>query len=203
MEVQFFMVSENAVVICDEEGVHLYHIPELNSTILRTLSPVREWPGEPKWFCGCVRTVSLQHRVLYLQGASGTHIITFRMDACGRDPVVVKHHITRKLPAHFAFVETTIEGDEHLLFVVKGRKGLYYNKEIHNSELATCLLGREELTGRFGVELEPPNEDNWRENQVVLMDFDERTGRILIGTDRLYWDDDECSIRIYLAGLPP
>ena len=206
MEVQFFMVSEGAVVICDEEGAHLYQIPELNlpkldSTVLPTLSPVWKWPGEFRWFYGCVRTVSPQYPALYLQGASGTHTITFHMDACGKDPVVVIHHITGKLPAHLASVETTIEGDDHL-FVVKGRKGLYYNKEIRNSELATCLLGREELTGRFCVELKPPDEDNWEENQVVLMDFDERTRRILIGTNRLYGDDDECGIRIYLADLP-
>ena len=193
------MVSENAVVLCDTEGILLYHIPELSSTVSQTLSPVWEWSGESRWFCGSVRMMSPQHPVLHLQGASGTHTITFHTNTCGRDPVVVKHHITGKLPAHLASVKLTAEGDDHLV-VMKGRKGLYYGKEIPDSELAACLLGREELTGRFGADLELPGEDTWGEYNVTLADFDERTGRILIGVSA---DSDDLGIRIYLADLPP
>ena len=94
------MVSESALVVCGVGGIHLYHIPELGSPVLQTLSVVWEWQGESKWLCGSVCMVSPQHPVLYLQGTSGTHAITFRVDACGRDPVVVNHDITGKLPVY-------------------------------------------------------------------------------------------------------
>ena len=195
------MMSENAVVICDAKGIHLYHIPELDSPDpSTTLNPVWEWPGESKWFCGSVCMTSSQHPILYLQGTSGTHTVTFRMDACGRDPIVVKHHITGKLPAHLA----SIEGGNRHRFVMKGRKGLYY-KIGHDSDpgFATCLLGREELVGRYSVELELPEDDLLDDHKVTLADFDERTGRILIGTDRYGEYNEDRGIRIYLADLPP
>ena len=192
------MVSENAVVICDAEGIHLYHIPELNSAEdLSTLSPVWEWPGESKWFCGGACTTYSQHPVLYLQGTSGTHTITFRVDACGRDPVVVKH-TTGKLPVYLA----PLEGDEDShRFVMKGRKGLYYNVgEGIFSGFATCLLGGEELMSGFSADVDVSDE---REHEVTLADFDERTGRILISTDWYGAENEGQGIRIYLADLPP
>ena len=189
------MISENAVVMCNGEGIHLYHIPELGSAVPRRLSPVWEWPGGSRWFCGSACMISPQHPVLYLQGASGTHTITFRVGACGRDPVVVKHHITGKLPVHL----TSIEGGDHL-FVMKGRRGLYQGGGVPPSEFATCLLGREELTGRFSADLELPGEDISERHEVGLVDFDERTGRILISTNK---PEEYGCIRIYLADLPP
>ena len=204
-EIQFFMVSENAVVICDLEGIHLYHIPELSSepnpTGPRMLSPVWEWPRDSKWFGGSVCMVSPQHPVLYLQGISGTHTITFRMDANGRDPVVVNHHITEKFPARLASL-----GDDDL-FVMKGRKGLHHvgQQGLDISEFATYLVGREELTGGFSAGLGIPGGTIWEIQEVELADFDERTGRILIGTNwyASYGAGHHCGSRIYLADLPP
>ena len=194
------MVSENSVVICDTEGILLYQIPELSSTIPRDLSPVWEWSGESKWFCGSVCTVSPHHPVLYLQGTSGTHTITFRTDACGRGPVVVKHHVIRKLPANL----TSLEGDDHL-FTMKGRKGLHYMGEVAlHSEFSTCLVGREELTGRFRADLDVnKGKIQWDNHEVKFADFDERTGRILIGTNERGPDGEGQGTRIYLADLPP
>ena len=197
------MVSENALVICGVGGIHLYHIPELGSelgpTVLQTLSVVWEWQGESRWFCGSVCMASSQHPVLYLQGTSGTHTITFRVDACGRDPVVVEHHITGKLPAHLASLE-----DDYPLLVMKGRKGLYYTtgEEAPYSEFATCLVGREELTRRFTADIELAGEYLLDEDRVVsVADFDERTGRILMGTT--LYGENFGNIRLYLADLPP
>ena len=196
------MVSENALVVCGVGGIYLYHIPELGSepgsTVPQTLSPVWEWPEESKWFCGSVCMVSPQHPVLYLQGTLGTRAITFRVDACGRDPVVVKHDISGKLPAHLASLE-----DDNPLLVMKGRKGLYYalGEGPPWSEFATCLVGREELTGRLTVDIDIPREDMFDEHLVSLADFDEWTGRILIGTNR--YGENVGGIRIYLADLPP
>ena len=171
------MVSENAVVICDATGIHLYHIPELSSMEdFSPLSPVWEWSGESEWLCGSVCMTSSQCPMLCLQGASGTHTITFRLDACGRDPVVVKHHITEKLPAYVGVERESYPG------------------------WATCLVGREELMGGFSTDMELLGDGDWEEHEVRLADFDERTGRILIGT-HLY-HEGQC-IRIHLADLPP
>ena len=207
------MVSENAVVVCDTGGIHLYHIPELSSAEdSSTLSPVWEWPGGSKWFCGSVCETSSQHPVLYLQSASGTHTITLWTDAGGRDPVVVEHHVTGKLPVHLASLEEGGGGggggrEDHHRFTMKGRKGLYYNvgEEDVRPGFATYLLGKEELAGAvFSVDVESTPEDaNRGEHKVNLADFDERTGRILIGTSRDRDLGREHGTRIYIADLPP
>ena len=201
--VQFFMVSENAVVTCDVEGIHLYHIPELTSTEgPSTLNPVWEWPGGPRWFCGGVCTKFSRHPMLYLQGTSGTHTITFRVDASGRDPVVSGHHISVGSPAHRL---PPLQGYENL-FVMKGLKGLHYR--IGGGEdflFNTCLLGREELAGGFTAEVEDFElEDGyWDEHEIIFADFDERTGRILIATNRFEMWEEHKPTRIYFADLPP
>ena len=202
--VQFFMVSENAVVTCDVEGIHLYHIPELSSTEgPSTLSPVWECLGGPRWFCGGVCTKLSRHPMLYLQGTSGTHTITFRVDASGRDPVVSGHHARGWPPAHRL---PPIHGYEKL-FVLKGLKGLHYYRYFL---FKTCLLGREELAGGFTAEVQDFEHDCRDEHKILFADFDERTGRILIATNlrgdigpsSLYREDNR-PIRIYFADLPP
>ena len=195
------MVSENAVAICDAEGIRLYHIPEFNSSDLSTtLDPVWEWSGESKWFCGSVCMTSSRHPMLYLQGTSGTHTIIFRMDACGRDPVVVKHHITEMLPVHL----TSLESGLRHRFVMKGRKGLYYKAGKGNPYpgFTTCLLGREELAGGFSAEFDLPMDISQGAHKVIFADFDERTGRILISTNWYLLYEGQ-GTRICLADLPP
>ena len=201
-ETRFFMVSENAVVICDAEGIHLYYIPELGSAEdFSRLNSVWDWPRESHWFCGSACTTFSQHPTLYLQGTSGTHTISFRFNACGRDPVVTKHHIAEKLPAHLTSLE---EGDDDR-FVMKGRKGLYHNVGEGTSHpgFATCLVGREELAGGFSADVDLSADESWGEHEIRLADFDERTGRIVIGTDRSGGFTEDRGIRIYLADLPP
>ena len=196
------MVSENAVVMCDAEGIHLYHIPELGSSEdFSALSSVWDWLGESKWYCGSVCMTPSQNPVLYLQGTSGTHTISFRLNTRGRDPVVTKHHIAKNLPARLTFLEE--EEDDR--FVMKGRKGLYHNvgEGPSHSGFDTCLVGREELAGGFSADVELPEDDSWEEHEIRLVDFDERTGRILIGTDRSGGFNKDKGIRIYLADLPP
>ena len=195
------MVSENAVVICDAEGIHLYHIPELSSAEdFATLRSVWEWLGESKWYCGSVCTTSSQRPVLYLQGASGTHTISFRVGACGRNPTVMKHHINERLPAHL----TSLRGDNHR-FVLRGRKGLHYNVGEGTPYFYTCLLGREELVGGFTVHVNLLKGRNFEEHKVRLADFDGRMGRILIGTDRSegFSREAEGITRIHLMDLKP
>ena len=197
------MVSENAVVICDAEGIYLYHIPELGSAEdFPTLSPVWDWPGESEWYCGSVCMTSSHNFVFYLQGTSGTHTISFRLDACGRDPAVMEHYIAEKLPAYL----TSLREDDHR-FVMKGRKGLYYTVggavSYTQTEFDTRLLGREGSAGGFSAEVRVPEDPEWDGYEVTLADFDERTGRVLIGADRLGMLNTDKGIRIYLADVPP
>ena len=194
------MVSENAVVLCDAEGIYLYHIPELNSAEnFSTLKPAWEWRGESKWFCGSVCIKPSQHPILYLQEASAIHTIVFRMDTSGKGLTVAQHRISEWPPAYLTFLEE--ESDR--LFVMKGRKGLCYNSREGSSEFDTCLLGIEELVGGFDAELELPDDGTWDDQEVRIVDFDERTGRILIGTNRYGEYNEKEAIRIYLADLPP
>jgi len=184
--------------MCDVEGIHLYRIPELSSAVgFSTLIPIWEWLVESRWFCGSVRMTFSQHPVLHLQGRLGTHIITFRADASGIDPVVAEHHISKELPAYL-FPEW--DG----LFKMKGRKGLHYGIGGAGDPylLDTCLLGGEGLAGGFCAVIEAPTDGEWEEHKMRFADFDERTGRVLIATHGGWWGETEAT-RIYLADLPP
>ena len=194
------MVSENAVVTCDPEGIHLYYIPDLGSAEgFSTLSPVWEWLVESEWFCGGVCTTFSRHPMLYLQGPSGTHTITFRMGACGRDPVVSDHRIITEFPAHLLYLEGNND-----LFVMKGRKVLRYGVIEDGAYLLdTRLLGREELEGGFSAEVDETEVDDWDEQVMSFADFDERTGRVMIAMRQYGAQDETNATRICLADLPP
>jgi len=191
------MVSENTVVVCDVEGIHLYRIPELSSAeSFSTLSPTWEWLAKSKWFCGSACMTFSRLPVLYLQGGSGTHTIIFRTDPSGRNPVVTEHHISEELPAYLSSI-----GDDNL-FMVKGRKGLRY--EVGGGDpclFDTCLLGTEGLAGRFSAEIEGPVDDGFEEHKIRFVDFDEMTGRVLIATHGGVWGESGAT-RISLADLP-
>ena len=197
------MVSENAIVICDAEGIHLYHIPELSSAEdFSTVSSVWMWSGDPElfleWFCGSICMTPSRHPVLYLQGTSGTHTISFRKRSCARVPLIVEHHTIEELPAHL----TPFKEDAYR-FLMKGRKGLSYNVGDRVSHFDTCLLGREELTGWFSADVGIPGESGPGVHKVKLADFDERTGRILIYTEGYDILNEGEGVRIDLADLPP
>ena len=182
------------MVTCDTEGIYLYYIPETGSTEgSSTLKTAWEWLGYSDWFCGGVYRTYSQCPILYLQGFLGTHTITFRVEDSGRDPVVAEHHIREDLLA---------QEKDYYRFVMKGRKGLYFDVEgCDTTEFTTCLLGREELVGGFSAEIVP--DDEWDDHKVGFMDFDERTGRILIGLHRRESYGRGGVTRIYLADLPP
>ena len=188
------MVSENAVVMCDEEGIHLYHIPELSSAeVFSILSPVWEWLAESKWFYGSACTTFSRHPVLYLyEGASGTHTITLCMDASGRNPVVAEHHISRGL-RHGRNSISSLERED---VCWKGGKGLRWDISGPGAYLmGTCLLGREDLEGGFSAKVD------LEVHRIRFADFDERTGRILVATNRRGAGEE--GIRVQLADLPP
>jgi hypothetical protein len=196
------MVSENAVVLCHGEGIYLYHIPELSSAEnFSTLEPTWDWRGESTWLYGSVYMKPSQHPVLYLQGSSAMHTIVFHMGTSGRDLPVAQHRISRGLPAYLASI-ASLEEKEYLL-VMKGRKGLCVRERVYDYE--TGLLGIEELAGWLVAEPEFLH-CSWDcdYHRVRTMDFDERTGRILIGTAgsfREHVSGNEAT-RIFFADLP-
>lgn len=193
------MASENAAVVCDVEGIHLYHIPELSSAENSTLKPVWEWRGKSEWLCGSVCVESSQRSILYVQEASATHTAIFRMDTSGRDPVITEHHISGGVPAHLTSLE---EGDDNR-FVMKGRKGIRYTICDGNSEFYTWLVGVGGLAGGFGAKLALPDDSDWDEQEVRFVDFNESTGRIAMGTNRCTPYNKSEGVRLYLADLPP
>ena len=121
------------------------------------------------------------------------------MDTSERNLVIVEHRVDGGIPACFASLD---EGHDSR-FVMKGRKGLRYNICGGSSEFGTWSVGKRGLVGGFHAELGLPDDGRWDEHQVRFADFDERTGRILIGTNlcEMYKQDE--AIRIYLADLPP
>jgi len=183
--------------MCDMEGIHLYRTPELSSAEdFSTLSPIWEWLGKSDWFCGSACMTFSQDPVLYLQGGSGTHTITFRTDASGRDPVVAEHHVSEGRPVYLS------ERDDYL-FTTKGQKGLHYDDGSgDHCLLDTCLFGREGLAGGFSAVVDGPVYDDWEEPEIRFADFDERTGRILLATHGGVWGESGAT-RISLADLPP
>ena len=195
------MVSENVVVMCDPKGIHSYHIPELSSAGSLTLEPAWEWEEEAAWSGGSLYTASPQCTVLYLQELSATHTLVFRTDTPGGDPMIAEHRISEGPPAYLGHLEL----EDHYQLVVKGRKGLYWRDPQGGLVLNTCLVGTEELPGQFDVEVGLSDGDIWGDHIIELVDFDERTGRIAIGT---IWYEDSNNDRseatcIYLADLPP
>ena len=165
--------------MCDAEGIHLYHIPELSSAEgFSTLSPVWdwEWLRESMWLFGSTCMTFSRHPMLYVQTRSETHTITFRVDASGRDPVVSEHRVSGELPGHPL-------PRSRCRFRVKGQKLLCYSGSIdHVHRFDTRLLGREELVGGFSAKVEDLEGDDsdGEEHGVSFVDFDERTTRILI-----------------------
>ena len=113
--------------------------------------------------------------------------------------VVSEHCVSGELPSHLL----SLKGDDNR-FVMKGRKGFYYNVS-DNGALGMWLLGREELAGGFSAAVGGVDLEGWEEpeHEIRFVDFDERTGRISIATDRYGMGRDGEAIRIYLADLPP
>ena len=137
----------------------------------------------------------LRYPVLYLQGPQRAHTIVFRIDAFAGTYVVAEHYISGGPPAYLS----SFEESKGYFFVTKGRKGLCYNPR-GCKMFDTCLLGINELAGRFVADLGHPEADDWA-HEVVTVNFDERTGRILAGASR--FEVDENPARICLTGLPP
>ena len=197
------MISENAVVVCDAEGIHLYHIPELSTAEgLSTLSPVWEWLGKSSWDSGSVCMTTSRHPMLYLQRLSEIHTVAFHMDASGRDPVVSGHHISGELPAPLL----SLANGDKCPFAMKGRKYLCYGRRTSDVFwFDTHLLGREVLVGGFSADLSHPGEDDWELQDCVVKfaDFDGDTTRILIVVHGYSLWDEPVGIYICLADLPP
>ena len=192
------MVSENTVVICDAEGIHLYHIPELGATGNPTLESVWEWRRKSRWMCGSVCMPFSQRPILYLEEASSDHTTIFRSDPSGRNLVVGEHRVCGGFTVYVATPEEGLNNR----FMMKGRKVLRYTAWEGSSEFDTRVVGAEMLASGFDVQLELPDDNDWDEQEVRFVDFDERTGRMAISTNRRVPYNKREAIRIYLADVP-
>ena len=177
--VRFFSASENSIVVCHPDGIHLYHIPELGSVgDSSTLVPIWSWSGGSNQYYGTLYDTDPQHPRIYLQGSLITHDIDFGLDESGF-LVVLSHTATGGQPAYCVF-------DEERSFVLKGRKGVCYcmgGADGYTVVLKTLLLGREHTTGVFRIRA---NESVAREGlsvQDLKVDLDEVTGRLLVAVE--------------------
>ena len=168
---QFFSISENSVVVCQPDGIRLYHIPELESVEdSSTLFPVWSWSGEFSQSDGSLYDMGPQHPKLYIQGSLTTHKLDLGLDKSGF-MVVLKHDTTGGPPAYW------LPGWGRNL-VLKGRKGVCHYRTDGGKVIAfnTLLLGREDTTGVFRICA------NERElvGDRTQVDLDEVTGRLLV-----------------------
>ena len=127
-------------MVCDVEGIHLYHIPELSSAegssvLGPCLGVVGGIQGVPR---KCLHEVLPTPHALCPRGIGNSPSLCAYIDAPGRDLVLAKHHINGELPVHLSFRE----GDG-IPSLMKGRRGLYWEITEPGAYLfGTCLLGR-------------------------------------------------------------
>jgi hypothetical protein len=190
---EFFIVSENSIILCDMCGIRLYHIPELGSVDdSSSISPVWSWSGVSTYYAGSLYDTGSQNTKLYIQGSLVTHKLEFGPDKSGF-LVVLKHSITEERPAYYIPCEQ--RG-----IILKGRKGVRHHRDgcpviVFN----TLLLGKEHTPGVFRIRTdELSGEDYLPMQEVKHLDLDEVTGRLLIGVDFAYRDSGIHAQRLLL-----
>ena len=141
--------------------------------------------------------MSSQRPVLYLQNVSAAHIVIFRTDVFGRNPVITEQHRISGAPAYLPSLE-----DAHYRLTAKGRKGVYCTTLEGNYCFGTYLVGIEEFkAGLFSAEVNLSDDNSGcSEHEITPMDFDERTGRIVLGLGE---DTRSETVRIHITDLPP
>ena len=96
----FFVISENSVVLCDPAGIHLYHIPKLESERDKpTLSLV--WTSGQLWYedwCqGSLCDAGSLNPTLYVHCPSAMEIVEFSLDESGRFFVITADDMEDRL----------------------------------------------------------------------------------------------------------
>jgi len=175
---RFFSVPGNDIVVAHQDGIHLYHIPELESVDDGSaLFPVWSWSGESTEYKGCLYDTNSRFPVLHIQGWSNTHKLEFARGS--GFPMVLRHTVTGEQLAYY-------KSNRRQGFLLKGRKGISCHRAVDPPGIMfnTWLVGKEDVTRVFhvcahqfftGGVLSIP--------QVLGMDFDEVTGRFILVLD--------------------
>jgi len=205
---RFFVVSAHGLVVTNNLGIWLYHIPELRAAEDDSrLIPVWDWSGDASEYRGTLYSTASPHPALWLQGYQDTHILEFDVDESGCFPVVVNHHRTGGRPAYYV-------GEYPKL---RGRKGMSIDVGRRDEIVLinTGVLGKPDITRRLRAPIRGlyDNNGSWRrQHEVKYTDLDEMTGRIMIavGPGRMGgmslrgsdWDEAPCARRLYIGDLP-
>ena len=162
-------------MVCHPDGIHLYHVPELESADNDTvLAPTWSWSGKSTEYHGSVYDVRSEFPKLSVQGSHNIHELEFSLES--GLPAVLRHEITG-MPPVWACVKEWGS-------VQKGRKWARYYKPITGPPILVCtlLMGGEGKTGTFSLDLFG-SYGKWE--QVKHVDVDEATGRFLFGVGGL------------------
>ena len=171
---QFFLVSENGLIVGDFLSIRLYHIPELRAVGGGSeLAPVWSWLGNSPGYCGTFYKTASPYPALWVQGVQVTHTLEFDVDESGCFPVVVDHHFTEGLSAYNVGSRLKLQGRKRMSFgVIRGGEIV----------LNTGVLGKPETTRQLRAQLPGVYELLWSSSrdEVKYTDLDEVTGRIMI-----------------------
>ena len=168
-------MSENCLVVTNEHGIFLYHIPELEAVDDGSdLFPVWDWRGDASDLRGTVYNTASLLSSLWLQGSSATHALEFAVDESGCFPVVVNHSIAEE-PLAFNPIE-------HIK--LKGRKGMCIEGRRGGEFVFHTRVPEDpKLTRQLHASLRGLDGHPWRD-ELKYVDLDELTGRIMIVAGR-------------------
>jgi len=171
---QFFVVSENGLIVTNSFGIWLYHIPELSVVDDdSTLFPVWDWLGDVSKCRGTLYRTASPYPALWLQGGWVTHTLEFDVDGSGF-PVVVNHYMTRGRPAYYTGKYLKLQGRKGMGIGVERPGEVVFN---------TGVLGKPDITRQLRAPIPGLNTNDrlFRPRDVVMYtDLDEATGRIMI-----------------------
>ena len=196
-DARFFLVSENGLIVNDNLGIHLYHIPEPRAVGNDSnLVPVWSWWGDASEHRGTLYETTSPYPALWLQGTWATHTLEFDVDESGCFPMVVNHHITEGRPGYYAGDRLKLQGRKGMSISIGQGGEIVFN---------TGVLGKPDITRQLRAKLPILWEGHWfRRDEVKYTDLDEVTGRIMIviGPGRRRDIKIPYARRLWLAELP-
>ena len=195
-ETRVFAVSENGLIVANDDGIFLYHIPELEAADEGSgLIPAWDWRGDASDLRGTFYKTTSLSRVLWLQGRSATHTLEFGVDESGYFPVVVDHNITER--------PRTFHPTKHIK--LQGRKGMCIECRPGGEFVFHTRVPEDpDLTRQLHASLRGLDGRAWRD-ELKYVDLDELTGRIMIVVgrpNRRMRGDFPRARRLYIADLP-
>lgn len=186
-------------MLCDSYGIHLYHIPELESERDKTtLAPF--WTSTRShggWYRGSLCLAGSPNPTLYVHRPRFVEIVEFCLDRPSRFFVVTTHDKEKGVRRYGNDSDEVADRD----VVLRGRKVLSYDAESNFLTFTTALLDRRDAGRvlRTGI----ANFHHGFAVDVSMVDLDEWTGRLLIAADYSTTMEEIQTARcVYLADLP-